>query len=567
MLFILLVYLQVINYDFVNFDDYDYVKQNPYVSGGITLSSIKWAFTSLYAFNWHPITWLSHMADINMYGLNPHGHHLTSVIIHILSTFILITFLLRLTGAFWKCLFVGALFGLHPLHVESVAWIAERKDVLSALFWFLTLFLYAEYVLKQRKILYLFALFTYALGLMSKPMLVTLPVILHLLDIWPLDRYNKQRKEQIIGYSHVNIAKLIYEKLPFWAFSLLSVIITVYAQQKGGAVADLSKYPLLFRLENAFIAYIKYIGMTFWPVDLTVFYPYPTSIELWQSLSSLLVVTVLSFMVIRYRNKYCYLFFGWFWFLITLLPVIGLIQVGNQAMADRYMYIPITGLLIIIAWGGQDICRYLNINKYVVMFISSSVVVVSAVVTYHQIGVWRNSICLFKNAVESSTSPNQAMRLNLGRAYLDNNDLDAAINELSMVISLDPQNKSGHFWIGNAYAKQNNLDAAIREFSFLVSLDGNDIIAHRYLGFALGKKGNIDASIHEFKEVLRLDPNNIMGHLGLGLAYYDKGDKNSAIKEMQEVLSRDPNNIQASKALQLINNERKALVEPRPDGR
>lgn len=330
----LAVYIQVGNHQFLNYDDKAFITDNPHVVNGITGENTIWAFTSVYTANWHPITWLSHMADVQIYGMNPRGHHITNVAIHTTSALLLFLLFLRLTGALWQSLFVAALFALHPLHVESVAWVAERKDVLSALFWFLTIFSYSEYVAKRKTSLYVLTLFFFVLGLMSKPMLVTLPIVLLLIDFWPLNRFhhgeNKFRLRPL-----ANVAFLIIEKIPLFFCSFVIGIITIYAQDNSGAIRSLQEIPFRLRFENILISYVKYIGKTLWPHDLAVLYPYPTIIPLWQVISSLLILLFLTVVAIWIGRRHPFFAVGWFWFLITMIPVIGLIQVGAQAMADR----------------------------------------------------------------------------------------------------------------------------------------------------------------------------------------------------------------------------------------
>jgi hypothetical protein len=315
------VYMQTANHQFLTLDDNDYVTNNPHVTSGITGENIIWAFTSVDEANWHPVTWLSHMADVQFYGMNPQGHHLTNVVIHTVSSLLLLFFLLRVTGSLWQSSFVAVLFAIHPLHVESVAWVAERKDVLSAFFWFLTLFVYSEYVAKLKPTLYILSLFSFVLGLMSKPMLVTLPIVMLLMDFWPLDRYRHDEK----GNRLRRLKALIKEKIPFFVFSLMSAGVTIYAQGKGGAIKRFDVIPFGFRVENALISYVRYIIKTLWPHDLAVLYPIPLTYPLWQCIGSLILLLLISGATIWVGRQHPYLTVGWCWFLITLLPVIGLI--------------------------------------------------------------------------------------------------------------------------------------------------------------------------------------------------------------------------------------------------
>ena len=432
---ILAVYLQVGNHEFLNYDDEDYVTKNLHVASGITGTNIVWAFTSVEAANWHPITWLSHMADVQFFGMNPQGHHLTNVIIHSGSTLLLLLLLFRLTGALWPSTFVAALFALHPLHVESVAWIAERKDVLSALFWFLTLLIYAEYTVKRKPVLYVLALFSFVLGLMSKPMLVTLPVVMLLLDFWPLNRYEFGEREPGLRHVSVRVLALVKEKIPFFACSLLSGIITLYAQK--GAMSDLELISVPLRIENSLIAYVKYIGKTVWPSDLAMLYPHPQSIPLWQAICSLLILLLVSGAAIRAWRRYPYLAVGWFWFIVTLVPVIGLIQVGAQSMADRYTYIPLVGLFVMAAWGIRDLTQNLPYREGILALLAAAVISVSTALTWQQLGYWRDSVSLYRHTLDVTTD-NVIIHDNLGITLARKGDLDAAIQEYRKAMRINP---------------------------------------------------------------------------------------------------------------------------------
>jgi tetratricopeptide (TPR) repeat protein len=518
------VYWQVGTHEFVSYDDNTYVTDNPNVATGITGENIIWAFTSTYVANWHPITWLSHMADVQLYGMNPRGHHLTNVVIHTASSLLLLLLLFRCAGSLWQSSFVAAMFALHPMHVESVAWVAERKDVLSAFFWFLTLFLYSEYAKKPgtgiysslifhlSSPLYLLAFFSFILGLMSKPMLVTLPLVMLLMDFWPLGRYRLEEHEQQLR----QLVALIKEKLPFIACSLLSAGVTVFAQGVGGTMSDFVSVPLGIRIENALIAYLKYIGKALWPHDLAVLYPLSSSLQLWQVISSLLVLLIVSATAIWFGRRYPYLTVGWFWFLITLLPVIGLIQVGVQSMADRYSYIPLVGIFIIAAWGVSELTNGLRHRRGILLLIAGAVIMASSALTWQQIGYWRDSVSLFQHALKV-TSGNYIMHNNLGGLLFN----------------------------------KGNLDAAIQEYREALRINPNYIDARRNLGLALFDKGNLDAAIQEYRKVLQVNPNNTDTHYNLGRALYKKGDLDAAIREFQEVLRINPNDSFAQNDLEI----------------
>jgi protein O-mannosyl-transferase len=483
----LTVYSQTGNYPFLGFDDDEYVTNNLHVTSGITGENIVWAFTSFDASNWHPVTWLSHMADVQFFGMNPHGHHLTNVVIHTISSLLLLLFLFRCTGSLWQSSFVAALFALHPLHVESVAWVAERKDVLSALFWLLTLLFYSEYAAKRKPSRYILSLFTFVLGLMAKPMLVTLPIVMILMDFWPLARYRHEGEEQRQRPIPGRVTALIIEKIPFFIFSFLSAGITIYAQNESGAVKSFDQISLELRVENALIAYVKYIGKTLWPHDLAVFYPIPSTFPLWQVVGSLFVLILISAATMWGVRRYPYLAAGWIWFLVTLVPVIGLIQVGGQSMADRYTYIPMIGLLIMAAWGVADLTRNLQHQKGVLALLACVAITASAALTWRQLGYWRDDISLFRHTLHV-TADNSFINYNLGVALAENGDLDAAIREYREAVRISPNFTEAHTNLGIALAKKGNLDAAIREFGEALRISPNETKIRSDLELALSQK-------------------------------------------------------------------------------
>jgi protein O-mannosyl-transferase len=526
---VLAVYWQVGNHMFIVFDDGGYVTANDNVLSGMTGENIIWAFTSFDEGNWHPITWLSHMADVQFYGTNPRGHHFTSVAIHILSSLLLLILLFRLTCSLLKSSFVAALFALHPLHVESVAWVAERKDVLSALFWFLSLIMFSEYVAKKRHVAYILSLSFFVLGLMSKPMLVTLPIIMLLMDYWPYKRYQYDKMEQMPWVHLDKTIPLIKEKLPFFVCSLLSGVITVYAQNIGGALKTLENVSIGFRIENALIAYVKYIYKTFWPLELAVFYPLPTAFPLWQIIGSVTLLILVSIVTIRGMRNYPYLFVGWFWFLITLLPVIGLIQVGMQSMADRYTYIPLIGLFIMIAWGVPHFSNFMRIRERLLVLSASLVIIISAVLTWNQIGLWHDGISLFQHAILHTTD-NFVAHNALGATLERKGELGAAIKEFEEALRIRPNDEYTHYNLGNVLAEINYLDAAINEYEETLRINPNNENAHNNLGFALFRKGNLNAAIREYELALQIKPKHEHARKNLELVLIKK-NQNSVKKE------------------------------------
>jgi hypothetical protein len=389
------VFYQVCTYDFVNYDDHSYVCENANIQSGITPKSIKWAFTTGHTGYWHPLTWLTLMVDWHLFASWPGGYHLTSLVFHIANTLLLFIVLKQMTHKIWPSAFVSVLFALHPLHVESVAWVSERKDVLSAFFWILTMWAYVRFVSRPKIARYLLVVIFFALGLMSKPMLVTLPFVLLLLDYWPLDRFSPKRGEAGSKYS---LPYLLIEKVPLFAMTLVLCIVTFIFQKKGGAMVP---FTLRIRISNALVSYVEYIGKMIWPSRLAVFYPHPDkNISILHVVISVVLLLAVTILILRFAKKRRYLVTGWFWYLGTLVPVIGFVQVGLQAMADRYTYIPLTGLFIIIAWGLPDLFTKWRYKKIALGLSSLLIVLVMSICTHFQLGYWKNSLILFQHALD-----------------------------------------------------------------------------------------------------------------------------------------------------------------------
>jgi protein O-mannosyl-transferase len=536
------VYLQVADHEFINFDVQTYVTSNPHVATGLTSSNVLWAFTAFEAGNWHPLTWLSHMTDVQLYGLNPAAHNLTNVALHALASVLLLLLLFRLTKAFWPSTCVAALFALHPLHVESVAWIAERKDVLSALFCFLTLLLYAGYVRNRKSGLYLLTLLSFMLGLMSKPMLVTLPAVMLLVDFWPLGRFAP--KGDGAGPHPAKWSLLITEKLPFFACSLVSGIVTIYAQRSSGAVASVKTIPVLLRIENALVSYAKYVALTLWPHDLALLYPFPLSIPLWQVAGALLILVAISAAALRGRERYPYLLLGWLWFLVTLLPVSGLLQAGSQSMADRYSYIPSIGLFIMAAWGVSDLARRHRQGSAICAVLATLAITASAAATWRQLGYWRDSTTLYRRTLEV-TSNNWLIRCNLGLTYALKGESEAALEQYRESLRINPSFPESHAGMGLVLAARGDIDGAIREYQESLKLKPDFKEARNNLGLALSHKGDLDAAIGEYQEALRISPEYLEAKNNLGIALARKGRLSEAIEEFQEVLRSSPNDAEA----------------------
>jgi tetratricopeptide (TPR) repeat protein len=491
---ILIAYWQVKDFDFICFDDKPYVTQNRHVQAGLTVKGFVWAFTTFHASNWHPLTWLSHMTDCELYGLNPMGHHWTSLQIHIANTLLLFFILKYMTGALWRSAFVAALFALHPLHVESVAWVAERKDVLSAFFGMLALIAYCRYAKQPSLAGYLLIILFLSLGLMAKPMLVTLPFLLLLLDFWPLARLRSE-----------TLSRLILEKLPLFIPVIISICLTFIAQQSSGAVKSLESFSLTVRIANAFVSYASYVVKAIWPHNLTVFYPHPgNTLPLWQVFGAILLVAGASFLAIRCFKKYPYIAVGLFWYLGMLVPVIGLVQVGPQAMADRYTYMPMTGLFIIIAWGFSDLSTKWHYRKIVLT--SFALIILSAFTTrtFLQLGYWRNSITLFERAV-SITENNYLAHNNLGAALLEKGKPDEASLHLKKALRIEPGCRAVLYNLGTALSNQGKSDEAVLHYNEMLKIDPKDAIVHNNLADVLSVQGKLNEAVLHYNEALKID--------------------------------------------------------------
>lgn len=576
---------------FISLDDLDYITKNIHVTTGLTKGNFVWAFTNSYQSNWHPLTWLSHMADCQLYGLDPRGHRLTNVLFHAINTVLLFLLLLKITGARWQSAFVAALFALHPLHVESVAWIAERKDVLSGMFWMLTLLGYAYYAERPNFKRYLLTLFAFALGLMAKPMLVTLPVVMLLLDYWPLKRTALIEAKagdsgQTPGKTKaIKFPLLIIEKIPFFVLAAASSAITIYAQKSGGAVIPMKAVPAAFRSVNASISYVTYIGQMFWPARLAVFYPLPFNLTIWQGLAAgalLLAVTVGAVMLAR---KAPYFLTGWLWYLITLLPVIGFIQVGLQARADRYTYLPLIGIFIIIAWGVPALLATWKHRKGALTVLAAIILLACALATRHQVAFWESDLTLFRHAADVTNNNYVAYKI-LGYDFLSQKKYDEAASNFSEALRSTPEGKDAEalsgmgfclmalgktdeaiaffqkainikpdhinalLGLGNSFLRIGRVDDAIGQFSKAAEIDPNRADVQYSLARALGERGRTNEAIQHFEAALQLDPDLAEAHYDLGVSLLRVGRLDEAIYHFEEAVSIKPDFGQARSSLQ-----------------
>ena len=527
-----LAYAPVRQFDFVNFDDPDMVSQNVHVRQGITPSGIAWAFTSGEAANWFPATRLSHMLDAQLFGMRSGWHHVTNVLLHALGALLLFGFLDRATRARGPSALVAVLFALHPLHVESVAWVSERKDVLSALLWFAALWAYVRYVERPALGRYLAVAAWFALGLMAKPMIVTLPLVLLLLDFWPLRR--------------PLTAALVREKIPLFALSAVSSVVTFLVQRESGAVRDLASFPIGLRVENALVSCCVYIAKMVWPSGLAIFYPYPKSVPLWQAGLALAALAAATAAVLLAWRRAPYLAVGWFWYLGTLLPVIGLVQVGLQARADRYTYVPMIGLSIILAWGAADLLRRWP-RAPLAMAVVAAVVCVP--LTRAQVGYWRNSETVFRRAL-AVTQNNHLAEHNLGNYLMDFPDrLPEAIGHLEASLRILPDSAREHTDLGIALTRVNRLPEAIAQYQEAVRLAPYSAIPHNNLGNTLATGGRLPEAVAEYQTALRLDPDFAEAHNNLGSALMKLGRLSEAVAQIQAALALDPDYVEARENL------------------
>ena len=572
-----IAFWQLKDCDFINLDDNVYVYNNVYVQSGLNANSIKQAFSFsselVKVGHWHPLTWLSLMLDYQIFGLNPHGYHLVNLLFHVMNTLLLFLVLRRMTKTLWPSAFVAALFAIHPLHVESVAWITERKDVLSTFFWMLTMGAYSYYVESPGFRRYCFVFLFFALGLMAKPMLITLPFVLLLMDYWPLQRFQDAVKETLEikkpadpEYKWSLIYPLLWEKVPLFVLAILSSIVTYIAAHSAGAVTSIEKFPLVVRIVNAFVSYIAYIGKMIWPNNLAVLYPHPEGWILWQVLGSALLLIAITLVVIWRAKRFPYLATGWLWYLGTLVPVIGIVQAGSQAMADRYTYIPLIGLFIMVAWGVPELLKKWHYRKEILLASSILSILCLSIITWTQVGYWQNSITLFDHTLKITDNNwhiykdrgneyrrlgnyrramedyNRAIEIkpnyvdaynNRGVAYIDLGNYRQAIEDLNRAIEINPDYADAYSNRGLSYSKLGQYQFAIEDFNKLISLKPAYADAYFSRGNAYGVLGQYQLAIEDFNKVISLKPAYTMAYLNRGTAYARLGNNNLAIDDLK----------------------------------
>lgn len=539
-LFVLTValYSRAAFFPFCVIDDGDYLTKNPHITSGLTADAVTWAFTAFHAGNWHPVTWFSLMLDSQLFGLNPAAFHLVNVLLHALNASLLLYLLRSLTGSLWRSAFVAACFALHPTHVESVAWVAERKDVLSALFWMLTLICYAKYLQLTGRGWYLLALACYALGLMAKPMLVTLPVILLLLDFWPLGRLGRlaQAGTGSSGMpSGPGWPALLLEKGPFALLALGTCILTLSAQKPS--ISTLDMVPIQDRLCNALWALLRYLEKLVLPVDLAVVYPL-VPVASWRAACAAGVLGGLSFWAVSCRKRHPYVTLGWFWFLVTLLPVLGLIQVGRQSMADRYTYLPFIGLFILAAWGAAELCQTRPRLGALLRPAAGAILLLLGAGSWIQLGYWRDNARLIGHTL-AVTSDNHFAHYCLGLVHEGEKNPEAAIAEYRESLRIEPRDPMVHFDLAYQLDAVGKTEESIQEYAEALTLEPGFAQAHFSVGLVLARIGRIQESLSELSEAVRLEPDNVKFHNNLGVELAKQGLIDAAIDQFSAALRLD----------------------------
>ena len=528
---ILVAYWPVQHYDLISLDDIDYITENPYVKSGLTLGSISWALKDIHTGYWHPLTWVSHMLDYQFFGSRVGGHHWTNVIFHIANSTLLYIILKRMSGTAWKSALVAALFAVHPLNVESVAWVSERKNLLCTFFWFMGMWSYAHYVERPTRYRYCLILMTFSLGLMSKPMIVTFPFTLLLLDYWPMGRLTSWKM----------FPRLVFEKIPLFALAAIVGIATFLSSFHGDVTISIDKLPLPDRMANAVLSYARYLGKMFWPENLAVFYPYSRELDSLQIIGALLLLFVISCLAIFMAHKCRYALMGWLWYVGTLVPVIGLIQVGKQAMADRYAYVPMIGLFIIIAWGVPDLLRRWPQRKIIFAISSGAVIAGLMICTVLQVRYWQNGVTLFEHALRV-TGMNSRAHYNLGISLTDLGKFKEAIYHFGYAIRIEPEYAGPYGYMGVALARQGKTDEAMVYYHEALRIKPNDESTHNNLGVAFANKGKFDEAIEHFKEALRIRPDYVYANRNLGGALARLGKMEEAIGYYEKALKIDRDN-------------------------
>jgi tetratricopeptide (TPR) repeat protein len=544
---VVVVYAPVWQYDFVSWDDPQYVSENPHVLGGLSWQSLRWAFTTAHAGLWIPLTWISFMVDIDVYGAGAGGHHFTNVLLHLANTLLLFGLLHRMTGALGRSALVAALFAVHPLHVESVAWVTERKDVLSTVFGLLAVWGYVGYVKQPRVARYLGVVALFALSLTAKPMLVTLPFVLLLLDIWPLGRFpvfgdaGPGHARPTLWGQRAVLKRPLLEKVPLLLVAIACSVITVAVQRQAGAVSVLEALPLEARIENALVSYVVYVMNALWPAKLAGLYPYHPLPVTWVLASVVLLVGISVGVFLAFR-RHPYLFVGWAWYLATLLPVIGLVQVGIQARADRFTYFPLLGVFIMVAWGVHELMARLRQRNVVLAAAALSTSLVLAVTARAQVRHWRDSSTFWQHTVEV-TRENARAHGNLGLVLAARGDQVGATAEYLEALRIRPELADVHNNLANSLVEQGRGVEAMAHYTEALHLDPDYLPAHNGLGALLDDQGRFEEAIVHYNEALRIEPGSAMAHNNLGVALVNQGRADEAVSHFVEAARIEPNDV------------------------
>ncbi|MDO8720850.1 MAG: tetratricopeptide repeat protein [Syntrophales bacterium] len=566
----LAVYWQVQHHKFINFDEQVYITENTHVRQGLTLANLRYAFTSMEAGFWHPLTWLSLMTDRQLFLNNAGGFHWTSLLFHLANTILLFFILLRMTKAPWQSGFAAALFALHPLHVEAVAWVASRKDVLSGFFWMLAMGAYSSYVTRPSLRRYFLVVLSFALGLMAKPMIVTLPFVLLLLDYWPLRSISRPnngvgtgklaRVPDGKGGSQAPLLFLFLEKMPLVIIAILAGMITIIAEGKAGALASFDSFPFPVRLANALVAYVIYLSMTFWPVGLAAFYPHPAHFPLIKVITAIFTLLGVSLFVFVAGRKRPYLVVGWLWYLGTLLPVIGLMQVGSHAMADRYTYLPLVGIFIMLSWGIAEILPCLPKREAIIAFLAGTLLLALMTLSWRQVSYWQDSYTLFSHALKA-TDNNWLAHNNLGLVLAEQGKMQEAEEHYRQALRLMPEYYEAHSNLGFSLARQGKREEAVRHYKKALVVNPGYAAAHNNWGMLLAEQGKMPEAEEHYRQALRWSPDYYAAHHNLGIIFARQGRFTEAAAHYLRALAINPENAAAHNNLGMHLAERGAIKE------
>jgi tetratricopeptide (TPR) repeat protein len=534
---IVAVYFQVHQHEFVVYDDRVYVTDNPFVRDGLSARGVNWAFdfTEKNKTYWHPLTWLSHMVDVQLFGLNAGKHLVINLLLHLLNSILLFSLFKRMTGSTWPSALIAGLFALHPLNVESVAWVAARKNLLSSTFWFLTTFAYVHYTEKPGLGRYALILSIFSLGLLSKPMLVTLPCTLLLLDVWPLRRcmiFQGTDTDQPM----VPLRRLLLEKVPMLILSAISVGISTFSLSNYGDLVAVESVSMPIRIANAVVSYVSYLGKLIFPLGLTCYYPFPSAVPHWRWVSALVFLIVITTMALRLFKRHPYFAVGWFWYLGTLFPVIGLVQAGLwPATADRFVYIPLIGIFIIVAWWTKGFANSWDSSRRWLSMTALSILVLLAALSHNQTGYWRNSITLFKHAIKV-TDNNYLSHYALGFAYEQKGAKDNAIYHYRASLQINPNEVDAHFNLAVLLASEGQIDAAVRHYENVLRIEPHDAQARNNLGNIYFRQGDLDQAQKHYREAIRITPDYAKAHNNLGAVLIRRGKIPEAVHHFREAL-------------------------------